>query len=406
MKIVQAFGQEARESSRFRDAVARAFATARRRIVLRAFLTAIVITMLFGSITLLMRQAAIDVSRGRAQRRHRRRLRHHRRHRRRRVRRADRGLWRAAARRRRGRADRRADGRGAADQGAGRPGAAARAGARRARLRPRHLPLSDPARTSARSTISASRSRRARRWPWSARRAPARRPCSSSPSASTIPKAAPSGSTASTCATPIRPTIRARIAIVPQETVIFAASARDNLRYGHWEASDDELWEAAEAANAAEFLRRLPEGLDTYLGEGGARLSGGQRQRIAIARALAARCAAAAARRGDLGARRRIGAAGPGLARAAVRGAHDDRHRPPPRHRPRRRPDRRHGPWPDRRGRRPRRSPPAAASTRASPGSSSRASPPRASPSFQRKLESHFLIAGSEEQEGFQLSLE
>ncbi len=68
--------------------------------------------------------------------------------------------------------------------------------------------------------------------------------------------------------------------------MIFAASARDNLRYGRWDASDDALWAAAEAANAAEFLRRLPEGLDTYLGEGGARLSGGQRQRVAIARAL------------------------------------------------------------------------------------------------------------------------
>jgi len=79
---------------------------------------------------------------------------------------------------------------------------------------------------------------------------------------------------------------RARIGLVPQETVIFAASARDNLRYGRWEAGDDALWDAAEAANAAEFLHRLPEGLDTYLGEGGARLSGGQRQRIAIARAL------------------------------------------------------------------------------------------------------------------------
>jgi ATP-binding cassette subfamily B protein len=74
--------------------------------------------------------------------------------------------------------------------------------------------------------------------------------------------------------------------MVPQETIIFAASARDNLRYGRWEADDDALWQAAEAANAAEFLRRLPEGLDTFLGEGGARLSGGQRQRIAIARAL------------------------------------------------------------------------------------------------------------------------
>ncbi|TPG18530.1 ATP-binding cassette domain-containing protein [Sphingomonas koreensis] len=80
--------------------------------------------------------------------------------------------------------------------------------------------------------------------------------------------------------------IRARIAMVPQETVIFAASARDNLRYGRWEASDDQLWAAAEAANAAEFLNKLPGKLDTFLGEGGARLSGGQRQRIAIARAL------------------------------------------------------------------------------------------------------------------------
>jgi ATP-binding cassette subfamily B protein len=80
--------------------------------------------------------------------------------------------------------------------------------------------------------------------------------------------------------------IRQRMAIVPQETVIFAASARDNLRYGKWDASDEAIWAAADAANASEFLRELPEGLDTFLGEGGARLSGGQRQRVAIARAL------------------------------------------------------------------------------------------------------------------------
>jgi ATP-binding cassette, subfamily B, bacterial len=79
---------------------------------------------------------------------------------------------------------------------------------------------------------------------------------------------------------------RARIAMVPQETVIFAASARDNLRYGRWDATDAELWTAAEAANAAEFLKKLPDGLDTFMGEGGARLSGGQRQRMAIARAI------------------------------------------------------------------------------------------------------------------------
>jgi len=80
--------------------------------------------------------------------------------------------------------------------------------------------------------------------------------------------------------------IRQRIAMVPQEVVIFASSARDNLRYGNWDASEDEIWAAARDANAETFLRQLPDGLDTFMGEGGARLSGGQRQRLAIARAL------------------------------------------------------------------------------------------------------------------------
>ena len=80
--------------------------------------------------------------------------------------------------------------------------------------------------------------------------------------------------------------VRERIALVPQEAMLFSASARDNLRYGAWDAGDALIWEAAEAANAADFLRALPRGLDTHLGEGGARLSGGQRQRVAIARAL------------------------------------------------------------------------------------------------------------------------
>ncbi|MDE2435222.1 MAG: ATP-binding cassette domain-containing protein [Sphingomonadales bacterium] len=80
--------------------------------------------------------------------------------------------------------------------------------------------------------------------------------------------------------------IRRRMALVPQEAILFASSARDNLRYGNWQASDEEIWEAARAANAEQFLRDLPEGLDTFLGEGGARLSGGQRQRMAIARAV------------------------------------------------------------------------------------------------------------------------
>jgi ATP-binding cassette subfamily B protein len=80
--------------------------------------------------------------------------------------------------------------------------------------------------------------------------------------------------------------VRERIAMVPQDTVIFAASARDNLRYGNWDASEDQLWQAVRDANAEEFLRALPDGLETFMGEGGARLSGGQRQRVAIARAL------------------------------------------------------------------------------------------------------------------------
>jgi ATP-binding cassette subfamily B protein len=76
------------------------------------------------------------------------------------------------------------------------------------------------------------------------------------------------------------------MALVPQDAILFAANARDNLRYGNWDASDEAIWDAARAANAEQFLRDLPEGLDTFLGEGGARLSGGQRQRVAIARAV------------------------------------------------------------------------------------------------------------------------
>jgi ATP-binding cassette subfamily B protein len=80
--------------------------------------------------------------------------------------------------------------------------------------------------------------------------------------------------------------VRARIGLVPQDTVLFAASARENIRYGRPGASDAEVEAAARAAAADEFLRRLPQRYDTFLGERGTRLSGGQRQRIAIARAI------------------------------------------------------------------------------------------------------------------------
>jgi ATP-binding cassette subfamily B protein len=80
--------------------------------------------------------------------------------------------------------------------------------------------------------------------------------------------------------------VRAQIGLVPQETVLFGASARENIRYGRPTASDAEIEAAAVAAAADGFLRKLPQGYDTFLGERGTRLSGGQRQRIALARAI------------------------------------------------------------------------------------------------------------------------
>jgi ATP-binding cassette subfamily B protein len=80
--------------------------------------------------------------------------------------------------------------------------------------------------------------------------------------------------------------VRSRVGLVAQDPVIFGASAWENLRYGRAEASDAEVRAAADAAAVTEFLDRLPEGFDTFLGEKGVRLSGGQRQRIAIARAI------------------------------------------------------------------------------------------------------------------------
>lgn len=285
MKIVQAFGQEEREGQRFSGAVENAFGAAKSRIRTRATLTAVLIFMMFGAITMVMWQGALDVQAGKltggsivafvlAG-----------------------GLLAGAF--------------GALSEVYGDLVRCAGAAQRISQLlneqpgiaapaHPRALPQPPHGsvafenvtfRYPTRQEVSALHD-------FSLRITPGE----------TVAVVGPSGAGKSTLfqlilrfydpeAGTIRvdgvalpdadpADIRARIAMVPQETVIFAASARDNLRYGRWDATDEELWAAAESANAAEFLRKLPEGLDTYMGEGGARLSGGQRQRLAIARAI------------------------------------------------------------------------------------------------------------------------
>jgi subfamily B ATP-binding cassette protein MsbA len=80
--------------------------------------------------------------------------------------------------------------------------------------------------------------------------------------------------------------LRGQIGLVPQETQLFSATIRENILYGRLNATEDEIFAAAEAANASEFIDRLPDDYDTQVGEKGIKLSGGQRQRIAIARAI------------------------------------------------------------------------------------------------------------------------
>jgi ATP-binding cassette subfamily B protein len=83
-----------------------------------------------------------------------------------------------------------------------------------------------------------------------------------------------------------RQDFRRHVAMVPQDPVIFAATARDNIRFGRPDATDAEVEAAAQAAAAHDFIMKLPEGYDAYVGERGVMLSGGQKQRIAIARAI------------------------------------------------------------------------------------------------------------------------
>ena len=285
MKIVQAFNQQSREAARFEGAVETVFGVARRRILLRATMTALVIGLMFGAITMVMWQGALDVQAGRLS-----------------------GGTIAAFVLTGGLV---AGAFGALTEVYGEllrgAGAAGRLGELmsaepeiKAPAQPRPLPqtsrgelrfdgvnFSYPTRPEVSALIDFSLTVK-----------PGETLAVVGPSGagkSTLFQLAqrfydPEAGTVSLDGVPLPEAdpadIRGRMAMVPQETVIFAASARDNLRYGNWGASDDALWAAAEAANAAEFLRKLPQGLDTYMGESGARLSGGQRQRIAIARAI------------------------------------------------------------------------------------------------------------------------
>ena len=80
--------------------------------------------------------------------------------------------------------------------------------------------------------------------------------------------------------------LRSQMAFVPQEVILFGGTIRENIAYGKPDASEEEITAAAQQANAMQFIRQFPDGLDTVVGERGIQLSGGQRQRIAIARAV------------------------------------------------------------------------------------------------------------------------
>ena len=285
LKIVQAFGQEGREHIRLSDAVENTFTAAKRRIGLRAMLTAIVIALIFSAITLLMWEGAEGVAKGTIS-----------------------GGTIAAFVLTGGLV---AGAFGALTEvygdlvrGAGASGRLAELLAAEPDIAPPAKPVALPQPPRGQVSFEAVRFR----YPTRPEVAALENFTLKVNPGETVAVVGPSGAgkstlfqlaqrfydpeggvirvdgVALTSADPAE--IRGRMAYVPQETVLFASSARDNLRYGNWLADDDAIWHAAEQANAGNFLRELPQGLDTYLGEGGARLSGGQRQRIAIARAV------------------------------------------------------------------------------------------------------------------------
>ena len=285
MRIVQAFNQEQREADRFADAVETTFATARRRIRVRAIMTAAIMFLVFGSLTALMWEGAIDVATGRISSGTIAGF-------------VFSGMFVASSF-------------GSLSEVYGDLVRGAGAASRLVELLEERPLIAAPDRPQAlpepaRGKIAFERV--TFRYPSRPEVAALRDFSLTVEPGETVAIVGPSGAGKSTLfqlaerfydpqggvlkidgvpmmsADPAA--IRRRIALVPQEGVLFAASARDNLRYGNWEADDAAIWEAARAANAEGFLRDLPQGLDTFLGEDGARLSGGQRQRIAIARAL------------------------------------------------------------------------------------------------------------------------
>ncbi|OZA94511.1 MAG: ABC transporter [Erythrobacter sp. 34-65-8] len=285
MKIVQAFNQESREGERFGDAVERTFDTARRRVLIRAVMTALLITLIFGALTVLLWRGALLVISGAitggtifafiiA------------------------GVIVAGAF-------------GALTEVFGDLLRGAGAASRLEELLNEKPVISVPARPESlpeppRGSLSFRNV--TFRYPTRPEQAALKDFTLEVEPGETVALVGPSGAGKSTVfqlaerfydpqAGTIRldgvplpsadpAEVRKRIALVPQDGVLFSANARDNLRYGRWDASDEEIWEAARAANAESFLRELPQGLDTFLGESGTRLSGGQQQRLAIARAL------------------------------------------------------------------------------------------------------------------------